>query len=402
MPNEHEISMLRAARGAGITSREEMANFMAQMSHESTGFTRLEESFRYTQGVHQIPVRSAWCEGEQALEAARQEALQGRPQELGRLMYGGRMGNDDAGDGYLYRGRGYTQLTGENNYRAAATALNLDLVENPALAADRGNSEQIAIWFWQNEVPEQDRDDVSRATQAINNGENGLDDRLNRYDAWHALLTPEFVAEFDAGHVRAGTAVAPAAGRPAMEDGALRRLESGDEVRQLNDNLRTLDIRTERNRAVPAGAAFTRETEQAIRRFQEQQDTPITGRADPATLESIEHVLQQRRPLQPQNGQPPHGVMQPQVNPQRPDDQEAGRLRDARAFSTGDPDLDRLAAALFANDEAAISHVSAQIEESPQVQQFEQWGRERVAAQEEEGFQRQDMARQTQGPAMRL
>ena len=64
MPNEHEISMLRAARGAGITSREEMANFMAQMSHESTGFTRLEESFRYTQGVHQIPVRSAWREGE--------------------------------------------------------------------------------------------------------------------------------------------------------------------------------------------------------------------------------------------------------------------------------------------------------------------------------------------------
>ena len=135
MPNEHEISMLRAARGAGLTSREEMANFMTQMSHESTGFTRLEESFRYTQGVHQIPVRSAWREGEQALEAARQEALQGRPQELGRLMYGGRMGNDDAGDGYLYRGRGYTQLTGENNYRAAATALNLDLVENPALAA---------------------------------------------------------------------------------------------------------------------------------------------------------------------------------------------------------------------------------------------------------------------------
>ena len=123
MPNEHEISMLRAARGAGITSREEMANFMAQMSHESTGFTRLKESFRYTQGVHQIPVRSAWREGEQALEAARQEALQGRPQELGRLMYGGRMGNDDAGDGYLYRGRGYTQLDRPEFHRHSVAAL---------------------------------------------------------------------------------------------------------------------------------------------------------------------------------------------------------------------------------------------------------------------------------------
>lgn len=402
MPNEHEISMLRAARDAGITSREEMANFMAQMGHESTGFTRLEEGFRYTRGIHQIPVRSAWREGEQALEAARQEALQGRPQELGRLMYGGRMGNDDAGDGYLYRGRGYTQLTGENNYRAAETALNLDLIENPALAADRGNAEQIAIWFWQNQVPEQDRDDVSMATRAINNGENGLEDRLNRYDAWHAALTPEFVAEFDAGRVRAGAAVAPAAGRPAMEDGALRRLESGEEVRQLNDDLRTLDIRTDRNRNVPAGDTFTRETEQAIRRFQEQQAMPITGRADPATLESIEHALQQHRNQQLQNGQPPHGVIQPQVNPPRPDDHEADRSGDTQAFATGDPDLDRLAAALFANDEAAISHASAQIGQSPQVQAFEQWGRELVATQQRDELQQQELARQIQGPVMRL
>jgi putative chitinase len=402
MPNEYEISMLRAARDAGITSREEMANFMAQMGHESTGFTRLEEGFRYTRGIHQIPVRSAWREGEQALEAARQEALQGRPQELGRLMYGGRMGNDDAGDGYLYRGRGYTQLTGENNYQAAETALNLALVENPALAADRGNAEQIAIWFWQNEVPAQDRDDVSRATQAINNGENGLDDRLNRYDAWHAVLTPEFITEFDAGHVRAGTTVAPAAGRPAMEDGALRRLESGDEVRQLNDDLRTLNIRTDRNRSVPAGDVFTRETEQAVRRFQEQQSTPVTGRADPATLESIGHSLQQHRNQQFQNGQPPNGVMQPQLNPPDPNDQQADRSGNAQAFSTGDPDLDRLAAALFANDEAAISHISAQIERSPQVQAFEHVGRELATAQERDELQHQEMAQRMQGHVMRI
>ena len=39
-------------------------------------------------------------------------------------------------------------------------------------------------------MPKQDRDDVSRATQAINNGENGLDDRLNPFSGkwnWHGL-----------------------------------------------------------------------------------------------------------------------------------------------------------------------------------------------------------------------
>jgi putative chitinase len=304
MPTEHEISMLRAARNAGITSREEMANFMGQMGHESGGFTRLEEGFRYTRGIQQIPVQSAWREGEQALEAARQEALQGRPQELGRLMYGNRMGNDDAGDGYLYRGRGYTQLTGEDNYRAAGTGVNLDLVNNPALAAERGNAERIAIWFWQENVPQRDRDDVSRATQAINGGTNGLADRHNRYDAWHAVLTPEFVTELDAGRVQPGAAVAPAVGRPAMEDGALRRLETGDDARRLNDDLRALDVRADRNREVPAGDTFTRETEQAIRRFQEQQNLPITGRADPATLEAVERAREQQRQQQPQPGAP--------------------------------------------------------------------------------------------------
>lgn len=112
MPTENEIEMLRAARAAGITTREEMANFMAQLGHESGGFTRMEEGFRYTQGIQQIPVDSAHREGDVALEAARRQALAGRLEELARLMHGGRMGNDDAGDGYLYRGRGYTQTHG--------------------------------------------------------------------------------------------------------------------------------------------------------------------------------------------------------------------------------------------------------------------------------------------------
>lgn len=127
---------------------------------------------------------------------------------------------------------------------------------------------------------------------------------------------------------------------------------------------------------------------------------------------------------------PGGGGARPQADPQRPDDQERRRMidddRDHRndiqfpapgtelpnweevqarenpqAFTTGDPDLDKLAAALFANDEAAISRVSAQIEQSPQVQSFEQWGRDLVAAQQREELQQQEMARQ-QGPVMRM
>jgi putative chitinase len=383
--------MLRAARDAGITSREEMANFMAQMGHESTGFTRLEESFRYTRGIHQIPVRSAWREGAQALENARQEALEGRPRELGRLMYGERMGNDNAGDGYLYRGRGYTQLTGENNYRAAGEALNLDLVANPALASDRDNAEQVAIWFWQNQVPEQDRDDVTRATHAINNGENGLKDRLNRYDAWHAALTPDFVAQLDLGRIRAGASIVPADDSPAMEDGALRRFEDGEEVRQLNSHLRELDVRTERNRQVPEGDTFTRETEQAIRRFQEQQTVPTTGRADPATLEAIERELRQHR-------EPPAIDGRVGIESSSHTHQQAAEIGPSR---TGDAELDRLVSALSSRDETAISEACSRIAQSPQVRALEEWGREQAPPQRMEEAQQQEMARQSESPGAR-
>lgn len=85
-----------------------------------------------------------------------------------------------------------------------------------------------------------------------------------------------------------------------------------------------------------------------------------------------------------------------------PDWDEVQARENPQAFTTGDPDLDKLAAALFANDEAAISRMSAQIEQSPQVQSFEQWGRDLVATHQREELQQQEMARQMQGPLMRM
>lgn len=116
MTTDREMQLLQAATEAGITSKTELANFMAQVGHESGGLIRLEEGFRYTKGTWQIPVRSAMREGKEALEEARLEALQGKPEKLGELMYGGRMGNDEPGDGYKFHGRGYMQLTGKDNY----------------------------------------------------------------------------------------------------------------------------------------------------------------------------------------------------------------------------------------------------------------------------------------------
>jgi putative chitinase len=57
------------------------------------------------------------------------------------------------GDGYLYRGRGYVQLTGRANYAKAGNALGIDLLGNPDLALQPTIAAQILVrgcvegWF---------------------------------------------------------------------------------------------------------------------------------------------------------------------------------------------------------------------------------------------------------------
>lgn len=379
MPTENEISMLNAARAAGISSRDELANLMAQLSHESGGFAALEESFRYTRGIDFIPVRSAFREGREALDSARLEALAGRPQELARLMYGGRMGNDDVGDGYLYRGRGFIMLTGEENYRTRGAATGLDLVANPDLAAELGNSSRIALSYWQDRVSPESRDDVSAATRDINGGDNGLEDRYNRFDAWYALLTPEFIAELDAGRVRPGRGVGPLTGQPAMADGYLRRGESGDEVARLRADLRALDLRDDRGREIGESGAYDHRVEQAVRGFQAQQSLPVNGRAGSETLEALRQLrqlqeeapLRETAPIPGANELPPVGTdremeRQRMIEGDRPRDNsiQAGPMpitfdQSTSRSSSPDTDMRVLDDPLYVNVRAAVRRTEA-------------------------------------------
>ncbi len=299
MASERETQLIRQAMAAGITSREELANFMAQVTHESGGLTRLEEGFRYTRGIDQIPVRSAMREGPEALEAARLEALRGNPERLGDLMYGGRMGNDEPGDGYRYRGRGYMQLTGKDNYQAAGYALNLDLVNNPGLAADPENAARIATWYWQQNVPQAAREDVTAATLAVNGGTNGLEDRQSRYAEWHRTLTPEFLGTLGAAE---SSSVPPreeqSASPPAVE-GLIRQGDRGTQVSALQEQLNRLGIRDAQGRELQIDGDFGGRTRQALEAYQRANGLEVDGIAGPRTMESLRSAQQVRAEPQP-------------------------------------------------------------------------------------------------------
>lgn len=181
-----EPALMAAMAEAGITDVNEQAAFMGQMHHESNGFRSLEESFRYSSADRIMDVSAtARRQGREAVEAAMAQG----PAAVAELMYGGRMGNTEAGDGYRYRGRGYTQLTGRDNYTAASEALGIDLVNNPDLAADPEVSARVATWYWQNRSGLSEaaqRGDTREVTRLINGGHNGLEDRRNQTDRYLA------------------------------------------------------------------------------------------------------------------------------------------------------------------------------------------------------------------------
>lgn len=84
-----------------------------------------------------------WPSRFKTLEAAKPFA--NNPEKLANKVYGGRLGNDKEGDGWRYRGRGYSQITGKVSYDKFAKLLNLDLVGNPDLALQQKVAAKILI-----------------------------------------------------------------------------------------------------------------------------------------------------------------------------------------------------------------------------------------------------------------
>ncbi|UUX47293.1 glycoside hydrolase family 19 protein [Klebsiella aerogenes] len=176
-----------------ITAPLDQAMFIAQMGHESGGFTRLVENLNYaaeslvsTFGKHRITAQQAAALGRTATQSANQRAI-------ANLVYGGEwgkknLGNQVAGDGWKYRGRGLKQITGLSNYRKCGLALKLDLVTLPELLERDENATRSAAWFFATSGCLVYSGDVERITIIINGGKNGLDDRRRRFNLAKAVL----------------------------------------------------------------------------------------------------------------------------------------------------------------------------------------------------------------------
>lgn len=177
--------IVAAMKEFGISKSDDQAMFIAQTGHESTGFTRLVESFNYSVAGLSDFVRAGRLTQGQANSLGRRQGEPSLPLErqraIANLVYSKRMGNNGPTDGWFYRGRGLIQITGLNNYRDCGNGLKVDLVQQPELLAQDEYAALSAAWFFATKGCMKYTGDLVRVTQIINGGKNGIDDRRARY-----------------------------------------------------------------------------------------------------------------------------------------------------------------------------------------------------------------------------
>ena len=159
-----QATIIDSLKQSGINSPKAHANVLATVKAESN-FKVQSENLNYTSpdriqavfGKRRIP----------SIEFAQQFVK--NPEALANHVYKTTDGNSESGDGFKYRGRGFIQHTGKNQYAAISKFTGVDVLKNP----DALNSPEVAAkaipWFllsYKKMKPE-DVGDMSKVNKAI-------------------------------------------------------------------------------------------------------------------------------------------------------------------------------------------------------------------------------------------
>jgi putative chitinase len=171
-----------------ITNVLRLAHFLAQAGHESGQFKATSENLNYSsKGLLGIFPRY--------FNTATAEQYARKPEMIASKVYGGRMGNgaEVTKDGYKFRGRGYIQLTGKDNYTQFDKTVPEDILANPDLVATKYALMSAAWFFDKNKLwgicdKGADQGTVTAVTKRVNGGTIGLPDRIKHFNEYYNLL----------------------------------------------------------------------------------------------------------------------------------------------------------------------------------------------------------------------
>jgi putative chitinase len=173
----------------GINTPLRLAHFLAQCGHESGGFRATQENLNYSaKGLNGI-FRKYFPTEAAANAYARQ------PAKIASKVYANRMGNgsEASGEGYKFRGRGYIQLTGKENYTAFGKSIGEDILSNPDVVSSKYALLSAAWFFSKNglhKMADSGASDavVTQITKRVNGGTIGLPDRIKHFKEYYKLL----------------------------------------------------------------------------------------------------------------------------------------------------------------------------------------------------------------------
>jgi len=172
-----------------ITNPLRLAHFLAQCGHESGGWRATSENLNYSsKGLMGIFKKYF-----PTLALAEQYAR--KPEAIASRVYGGRMGNgaEATKEGFKFRGRGYIQLTGKDNYKAFDAFVPEEIIANPDLVATKYPLMSAAWFFNKNGLwsicdKGADQGTVTAVTKRVNGGTIGLPDRIKHFNEYYNLL----------------------------------------------------------------------------------------------------------------------------------------------------------------------------------------------------------------------
>ena len=183
------IILLKIAEYPIIDGPLRLCHLLSQCAHESMNFKRTEENLNYSS----FGLKNVF--GKYFISDELEDFVY-KPQKIANRVYANRNGNGDesSGDGWLYHGRGYIQLTGRDNYQEFSLFCGEDCVSNPDLVSKKYPLESAIFYFTTNDLwricdKGSDIATIKRVTKAVNGGYNGLDDRIKLFNKYYTLCT---------------------------------------------------------------------------------------------------------------------------------------------------------------------------------------------------------------------
>jgi putative chitinase len=189
MPSAASKYMLEVVERYNITEPLRLSHFLAQIAHESGNFQFVAENLNYS-ADSLLKVFPKYFK-----DKATADLYARKPEMIGSRVYANRMGNGDEAskEGFKFRGRGYIQLTGKDNYKAFSTFIGEDCVANPDLVSTKYPMDS-AIWFFDKnklwDICDKGAGDdiVTLVTKRVNGGSHGIQDRLSKFKTFNSLL----------------------------------------------------------------------------------------------------------------------------------------------------------------------------------------------------------------------